>query len=199
MHAFCEHNTLNKIIMFLLVEEKEGKEPLHSSESAWWPFVLRGDFIISFFTRNDGPLLLIIMYKRLHSHANRLHLGFTSSLAIWKKMGFGGLTNEFNKITVTIFSQPDHYRSVKGAEFCHQFHPWFHRNAPYTLHVQIERRPRKFHDMESELRFKRNRFGRQATRVVAEFTFTRMAKCSEVCRTGDREFTTQIPLQVSTL
>ncbi|KAI6234123.1 hypothetical protein M3Y99_00846600 [Aphelenchoides fujianensis] len=80
----------------------------------------------------------------------------------------------------------DQFKSIHGARFCHQFYPWFEREAPYTLHVQFERRPRKFNDREAERRFRRHRFGRQATREVASF------QCA--ARAQD-EYTTQVPLQ----
>lgn len=32
------------------------------------------------------------------------------------------------------FSLMELYKSVNGAEFCHQFYPWYHKSAPYTLH-----------------------------------------------------------------
>ncbi|KAI6184500.1 hypothetical protein M3Y97_00603100 [Aphelenchoides bicaudatus] len=88
------------------------------------------------------------------------------------------------------------FKSTKGGYFCHQFYPWYYHPATYTLHVIFERRPRKFHDKESELRFRRHRFGRQATREVADFEFVRQVKCSKVCeKSSDIEFTTLKPIK----
>ncbi|CAD5214164.1 unnamed protein product [Bursaphelenchus xylophilus] len=90
----------------------------------------------------------------------------------------------------------DRYFSEKGAHFCHQFHPWYHAAQPYTLHVQVERRPRRFKDIETERRFRRRRFGRAATRNVAEFEFVARKSCQETCKRDpddDTGFTTQLP------
>ncbi|CAD5209120.1 unnamed protein product [Bursaphelenchus okinawaensis] len=90
----------------------------------------------------------------------------------------------------------DMYRSDTGAHFCHQFHAWYKMPQPYSLYVQIERRPRRFKDMEAERHYKRRRRGRAATRSVAEFEFTGQKKCSQTCKQDvddDTGFTTQLP------
>ncbi|KAI6179260.1 hypothetical protein M3Y98_00591300 [Aphelenchoides besseyi] len=89
----------------------------------------------------------------------------------------------------------DQYKSLHGSEYCHQFYPFYRQSIPYTLHVQFERRPRKFHDLFSELRYKRHRFGRSALREVASFHFVRTASCDSVCRSGSEHYTTQVPLK----
>ncbi|KAI6196544.1 hypothetical protein M3Y94_01122100 [Aphelenchoides besseyi] len=89
----------------------------------------------------------------------------------------------------------DQYKSLYGSEYCHQFYPFYRQSIPYTLHVQFERRPRKFHDLLSELRYKRHRFGRSALREVASFQFVRTASCDSVCRSGSEHYTTQVPLK----
>jgi hypothetical protein len=85
------------------------------------------------------------------------------------------------------------YKSAHSAEFCHQFYPWHYHSVPYSLQVIFERRPRRFQDKETELRVRRRRIGRQATREVASFYFVEMKSCSEVCQ--EAEYTTMHPMK----
>ncbi|KAE9552021.1 hypothetical protein FO519_004784 [Halicephalobus sp. NKZ332] len=73
-------------------------------------------------------------------------------------------------------------KGLESQEGCGKLNAWMGKPDDYAVHVQFERRPRKFNDKEKEERYrKRRRLGRAAHRLVGKFSLEPIKSCRDVC------------------
>uniref|UniRef100_A0AC34Q4S8 Uncharacterized protein n=1 Tax=Panagrolaimus sp. JU765 TaxID=591449 RepID=A0AC34Q4S8_9BILA len=67
-------------------------------------------------------------------------------------------------------------------EGCKMLFAWSAKPGEYAVHVQFERRPRRFSDKLKEERYRRRRrLGRASQRLVGKISLESIRKCQDVC------------------